>query len=128
MSKVRVTTKELNRAYADYYKVYLPYCDLQEYVEFLQPLYYTSGTYGWNCDGYVLQGDYLLTTGYRSLLGKKLEYSDSDITELKHIRELYKRNLITHREAAILIEEMLYCLAYNTFKKERETKLAKYAI
>ena len=71
MSKVHVTKKALLEAYPAKSVFQCSYCDLQFVNWFLSPTYYTSGVYGWNFDGYTVEG-FLITTGYRGMFGKRL--------------------------------------------------------
>lgn len=49
------------------------YCDLQRIFRGVEPAYYNSGTYGWNCDIYVdLEHDVAITTGYRNMRGRRI--------------------------------------------------------
>ena len=52
------------------------YCDLQHIFHGVKPVYYNSSKlYGWNCDIYVdYATDTILTTGYRNMRGKKIDY------------------------------------------------------
>ena len=121
MGKVKVTRNDLNNAYADFYKVKLGYCELQEILGFFDPMYYTSGTYGWNFDGYVFNG-YLLTTGYRGMLGKRPKDSDIEFykEDSKTWIEKWQRDLISTSELKRHLEENMYCLCYRTFEEERQ--------
>ena len=123
MSKVRVTRNDLNNAYADWYKVKLGYCELQEILDFFEPMYYTTGTYGWNFDGYVFDG-YLLTTGYRGMLGKRPKHSDIEYykEDSKRWIEKWRKDLISTHELKNHLHENMYCLCYRTFEDERNAK------
>lgn len=49
------------------------YADLQYILpkRYFEPDYYNVGTFGWNCDLYIL-GDTIITTGYRNLRGERI--------------------------------------------------------
>ena len=47
------------------------YCDLQNIFKFVEPAFYNSGIYGWNCDIYCI-GDIAITTGYRNMKGERI--------------------------------------------------------
>jgi hypothetical protein len=49
------------------------YCDLQLIFKGIEPDFYNSGVYGWNCDIYVI-GGVAITTGYRNTTGKKIPH------------------------------------------------------
>lgn len=44
------------------------YCDLQNVLAGIDPVYYTAGIYGWNCDVYTIAG-LTICTGYRPAAG-----------------------------------------------------------
>ena len=123
MSKVRVTRNDLDNAFAEWYKVKLGYCEIQEILDFFDPMYYTTGTYGWNFDGYVFDG-YLLTTGYRGMLGKRPK--DSDIEwckeDSKRWIEMWRKVLISTYELKQHLKDNMYCLCYRTFEEERNAR------
>lgn len=49
------------------------YCDLQDIFYCIEPNYYNSGIYGWNCDIYIdYSRDIAITTGYRNLTGLQI--------------------------------------------------------
>lgn len=49
------------------------YCDVQRIFRGVQPAYYNSGVYGWNCDIYVdSEYDVAITTGYRNMRGDRI--------------------------------------------------------
>ena len=43
----------------------VPYCALQFLLSHKNPVAYTSGTYGWNCDIYEIGYNWYIATGYR---------------------------------------------------------------
>ena len=42
-----------------------PYCALQSLLSHKQPVAYTSGTHGWNCDIYDVDSNWYIATGHR---------------------------------------------------------------
>lgn len=74
--KVRVSIKDLKRAFP--YAISLGYCAAQYLLSYKDPDFYTAGVYGWNFDAYKLYvkgiGYVLLTTGYRGMFGKDVDY------------------------------------------------------
>lgn len=123
MGKVLVKRTDLDNAYADWYKVKLGHCELEEILRFFEPVYYTTGSNGWNCDGYVFDG-YLLTTGYRGMLGKRPKDSDIEYykTVCENLIEKWKHDLLTTTELKSRLAENIYCLCYRTFEEERNAK------
>ena len=68
--KQRVTARcirEAERAGAP--TVCVGYCGAQWLLSYLTPAYYTAGTYGWNCDVYIIAG-LTICTGYRGMVGE----------------------------------------------------------
>ena len=43
----------------------VPYCALQYLLSHKEPVAYTSGIYGWNCDIYEVGSNWYISTGYR---------------------------------------------------------------
>lgn len=49
------------------------YCSLSKLCKHIEPTYYNSGLYGWNCDIYVdNQYSVMISTGYRNTRGKTI--------------------------------------------------------
>ena len=65
--KLKTTNKAIKNGYNKIIGV--GYCDLQSLLTFKSPFAYTSGTYGWNCDFYDVDG-VCICTGYRSIVSK----------------------------------------------------------
>lgn len=54
------------------YKVFrCGYCDLQYIFRGIEPDYYNTGVYGWNCDIYLFDR-LVITTGYRNMRGRPI--------------------------------------------------------
>lgn len=80
------------------------YCDLQDALRGIDPDFYTSGIYGWNCDVYNIAG-LTICTGYRpaagvpavgvSELAKACKDTDSKICDI-----LFASWIVTNREHA----------------------------
>lgn len=62
MRKMKTTRKAVMASFPRVYEV--GYCRLQTLFQFVEPSFYTSGTYGWNADIYSF-GDVAVVTGYR---------------------------------------------------------------
>lgn len=58
----KITMKETKRIYNHIIKV--DYCELQNLLNLISPLAYTSGVYGWNADVYDFES-FAIVTGYR---------------------------------------------------------------
>lgn len=65
--KFKTTKTAINNGY--YYKICIGYCDLQNLLNYENPVAYTCGTYGWNSDIYDLNDltgyNACIVTGYR---------------------------------------------------------------
>ena len=75
----KTTTNELRTAYANGEKMLaIGYCGAQYLLGYQNRIAYTKGTYGWNCDIYQINSGfcsaYIITTGYRQLVGKRANY------------------------------------------------------
>ena len=72
--KTHTSMKKIVNQFEKVYQV--GYCDLQNIFRHMQPQYYNSGVYGWNCDIYADYGkDIAITTGYRNMRGKQIPRS-----------------------------------------------------
>ena len=67
MSKREVTRKYLKALYGNK-AIQLGYCEMQNLFNEHRADYYNSGTYGWNFDGFSVNG-VLVNTGYRNTFG-----------------------------------------------------------
>lgn len=62
--KFKTTRKEMCNC--SFCIISFPYCDIQRIERYLNPIAYTSGVYGWNCDIYEPTSYNIhFTTGYR---------------------------------------------------------------
>lgn len=113
MGKVETTRKALTNAFPEKWCVSLGYCELQDYLKFFRPTFFTHGIYGWNFDGYLFD-DILITTGYRGMIGKRLEYDRGDIEHMNDIIERERQGAITTHYMRELLKMEIYRLAYNT--------------
>lgn len=59
--KFKTTKKVIKDGYTNI--IYIPYCSAQSLLRFVYPIAYTSDTYGWSCDYYVVEG-VCISTGY----------------------------------------------------------------
>ena len=67
MSKQKVTIKYLKNLYGND-SIHLGYCEAQNLFPEHDANYYTCGVYGWNFDGFFINGA-IVTTGYRGMFG-----------------------------------------------------------
>lgn len=66
------------------------YCALQHLLANHEPVYYTSGVYGWNFDVYEVYG-LTICTGYRNMPGKDLRQVDEYEKAARAIFEDYSK-------------------------------------
>lgn len=71
--KYKTTAKEL-RAYDNGRTFKVGYCDLQYLLYCKNANAYTCGVYGWNFDVYELPNRVTITTGYRNMVGKRVDF------------------------------------------------------
>lgn len=68
------------------------YCGMQNLLYYRSPIAYTSGVYGWNFDVYDVDG-YIITTGYRGMVGQRVDYERLREYELKAEKIVYDHAL-----------------------------------
>lgn len=87
------------------------YCDLSYLLTNHSPVAYTCGVYGWNFDVYEVYG-LTICTGYRGMVGKRLEGIAEAEAKAEKIYENYDNN-ISWDEKREAIEEVLkaFCKA-----------------
>ena len=69
--KFKTTSKEMRENYRNAIKV--GYCEAQTLLRGYEPIAYSSGVYGWNCDYYLID-NVLIVTGYRGLFGRDVSF------------------------------------------------------
>jgi hypothetical protein len=77
--KVQVTKKQITSTHRHIIK--LNYGMLQRTLIWLEPTFFTSGKYGWNCDIYDIGLDILICTGARPF--GNIELSRNEIIDLQ---------------------------------------------
>ena len=70
--KFKTTQKEAKEGYRNIIKI--GYCDLQYLLYYKNPIAYTSGVYGWNCDIYEITSGVAISTGYSPFGNVKTDY------------------------------------------------------
>lgn len=69
--KKHTTIKNIKMNYAKTFQT--GYCALQDIFKNVEPDYYNTGIYGWNCDVYIdYSRNIAITTGYRNLTGLQI--------------------------------------------------------
>ena len=91
------------------YKFAIGYCDMQHLLRYQNKLGYTCGTYGWNCDVYRVD-DCIITTGYRGMVGKSIDYNllrEYELKAEKIVCDLKKSYEQQKKEVNDLLSELL---------------------
>lgn len=70
--KFRTTEKEIKTSFAKGCVIRVGYCQLNSLLKYEDPIAYTCGVYGWNCDIFQI-GGVALSYGYRPF-GKSVPY------------------------------------------------------
>lgn len=78
----------------NYITIKVSYCGLQNLLKYTNPVAYTRGVYGWNCDIYTF-GRYAIATGYRPFGEVSPDYDivkiyENKASEINDISELNK--------------------------------------
>ena len=68
--KFKVTAREIRANYRNI--VAIGYCGAEALLRYENPIAYSAGVYGWNCDYYDIDG-VCISTGYRPI-GKYIDY------------------------------------------------------
>lgn len=76
MTKIKATRKDMIKQFPNAYSV--GYCDLQFLLNAYKATYYNAGVFGWNWDGYMIDLDTVIVTGYRNTVGKPIPYEISE--------------------------------------------------
>lgn len=72
MEKIKVSCKDLKSRFSNI--IVAGYCDLQDLLSLESATFYNSGIYGWNFDGYIVDNETIIITGYRNLNGNLRNY------------------------------------------------------
>lgn len=65
--KFKTTAKEIRDNY--YTVIGIGYCEAQNLLKCSEPIAYSAGVYGWNCDYYIID-NVVICTGYRGIINK----------------------------------------------------------
>ena len=113
--KFKTTKKEICSNYGGYYyRFCIGYCDMQYLLNYINPVAYTSGQYGWNSDIYDMQDitgyNCCIVTGYRPFGNIRIDYEvlkqyESNAEKIVHD---YKRDINKRKnELKNLLQELL---------------------
>ncbi len=83
--KIKVTRKDLTGQYGKIYRC--GYCDLQPLFSSSDATFYNAGVYGWNYDGFIIDNNTVILSGYRGMFGERLPEKCYNI--IKKANKLY---------------------------------------
>ena len=107
--KLRTTRKAVG---VNHYRVIgAGYCELQNLLKFREPMAYSSGVYGWNCDYYDI-GGVVIATGYRGVWSQNTHASEKIIRDYDDqaymvLNDYYTSNTSKRERLDQLIEEFV---------------------
>lgn len=118
--KYKTTAKELRKCYPNNRTIAIGYCDAQNLLHYQNPNCYTCGVYGWNFDGYELQGNTtLIVTGYRGTFGTRPDYDTLRDYERRAEKIIYSSSKEkTFEEKRNEVNELLFDFIDKTLKIE----------
>lgn len=67
MIKAKVTEKQIKEGYRNI--ITISYCEAQNLLRYKNPIFYTSGVYGWKSDIYIINNNTIISTGYAPISG-----------------------------------------------------------
>jgi hypothetical protein len=73
MTKQHATKNFINRNFTNVYSV--SFCNLESLLkDTYDPAFYNAGYCGWNWDGYIVNHDTVIVTGYRNFTGQHIDH------------------------------------------------------
>ena len=114
MKKVKVSMKDMRD---NYYVIGIPYCKAQFLLYYQNPIAYSSGVYGWNCDYYDID-NVVISTGYRYINNKRTVYDYDLLKEYdkkaREIRDNYDLDYDDRiKQVNDLLSEFINITKYN---------------
>ncbi len=94
--KVKITRQEARGERAT---VQAGYCSLQFLLRYNSAYGYNCGIYGWNFDSYYIDG-VVINTGYRSMVGRSVDYKLIDEYNEKARKIQYNHKLTYNQQKA----------------------------
>ena len=105
------TSMKMHHNYNHVYRA--GYCDLSKICKHVEPDYYNSGIYGWNCDIYTnSQYDIMICTGYRNMRGKTIpvdilkKYNDIAVNIINNRYDYNKECQLLEENYNIFLQEL----------------------
>lgn len=117
MNKMKITNKQVKENYKNIISV--GYCDLYYLLQGLNARYYNAGVYGWNYDGFEINLNTLIITGYRPIKGNiKTDHKTIEKYENK-AREIMKNYELDYRMQLIKVEKLREKFIKELTQKEK---------
>lgn len=110
--KTKITKKD---AYGWNGTLQVGYCDLYYLLHYTNAYGYNCGVYGWNFDHYCING-IGINTGYRGMVGKKVDY---DLTRLynEKARKIVNNNNLSYNQKKYFVNKLLNNYLEKAIKK-----------
>ena len=111
MKKIKITMTEARQ---NHRILSVGYCELQGLLEHQEPVAYSCGVYGWNCDYYDIDG-VTICTGYRTIKTKNVIEPDYEtIRKYEDVARAISSNYnLKFEERKIKINELLHKFIKN---------------
>ena len=88
MNKIKATKKEMRE---NYFIIGISYCLAENLLQYQKPIAYSSGSYGWACDYYLVNGT-VISPGYSPLSSKNAVGSYQMIKDYDKKAEIIRTN------------------------------------
>lgn len=103
--KFKTTKKEVKESC--YRIIGIGYCDAQYLLRYRNPVAYSAGTYGWQCDYYDIDG-VMISTGYGHLENKNVTCNYDIIRQYdKKAAAIVGNNDLTYEQIEIEVNRLL---------------------
>ena len=113
--KIKVNQKTLKENYKNI--ICIGYCNIQYLLNGIEPRFYGCGVYGWNWDGYELDGSTLIVTGYRPFGNVRIDYKIQQKYEEK-ARKIWLDNSIPYQKQKAKSNKLLEKFIEEGLKNE----------
>ena len=82
MNKIKTTKRSMKE---NYYIIGIGYCQAQALLNYRDPVAYSAGSNGWQCDYYDIDG-VIISTGYDYINNKNTSYNYETLKEYEYFR------------------------------------------
>lgn len=120
--KFKTSMKAMNESY---FVVRFGYCEIQALLHGQEPIAYSSGVYGWNCDYYRTTFPWVvISTGYRPTGTRLFSFNEADFYE-NQAKEIIYDYSIQYDERMKKLEKLLSHFYSDLREKESEFLASK---